>query len=86
MDTNIIVDHISSKDRFEQTFKSGINAQLGGLDREKATLVETITLPFKYPDAREKFGIKLTRGILLRGPAGCGKTCLVRSVTSNISL
>ena len=81
-DTYIIVDNISSKERFKLRLKSSFKKKLGGLDKERAILIETITLPFKYQDAREKFGIQFSRGVLLRGPAGCGKTCLVRSVTS----
>ena len=79
-DTKIAVDGISSKDRFEQNFKSNSKMKLGGLSRERSTLVDTVSLPFKYPDARDKYGIQFTRGILLRGPMGCGKTCLVRSI------
>ena len=76
--TKVKIEHISSKDRFEQKVKRSSSKQLGGLDREKHTLIDTITLPFKYPNAQHKFGIQFNRGVLLRGPSGCGKTCLVR--------
>ena len=78
--TKIKIEDISSKDRFEQKVKQYYGKKLGGLTMEKEILIDTITLPFKYPSAQEKFGIQFIRGILLRGPAGCGKTCLVRLV------
>ena len=76
--TKVKIEIISSKDRFEQKVKCNSSKKLGSLNREKHTLIDTITLPLKYPKAQHKFGIQFTRGVLLRGPSGCGKTCLVR--------
>ena len=76
--TKVKIENISSKDRFEQKVKRSSDKKLGGLNREKHILIDTVTLPFKYPSAQQKFGIQFTRGVLLRGPSGCGKTGLVR--------
>ena len=76
--TKVKIENISSIDRFEQKVKRSSGKKLGGLNREKHILIDTISLPFKYPNAQRKFGIQFNRGVLLRGPSGCGKTCLVR--------
>jgi transitional endoplasmic reticulum ATPase len=53
---------------------------VGGLIEAKRILEETIKFPLKYPELYQKFGTKRTKGILLHGPPGCGKTLLAKAL------
>lgn len=52
---------------------------LGGLDNEIALLRE-VALDIKTPELLAEYGIKRASGVLLQGPAGVGKTELVRAL------
>jgi transitional endoplasmic reticulum ATPase len=55
---------------------------IGGLDKVKQQLKETIEWPLKYPDAFKRLGIKPPTGILLFGPPGTGKTLLAKAIAN----
>ncbi len=57
-------------------------SDIGGLEKVKKGLKESIEWPLKYPEKFKKFGIRPPRGILLYGPPGCGKTLLAKAVAS----
>jgi transitional endoplasmic reticulum ATPase len=43
-------------------------------------LTETVIWPIVYPDTFTRLGVTSTRGLLLYGPPGCGKTYLVEAL------
>jgi transitional endoplasmic reticulum ATPase len=59
---------------------------VGGLDEAKKVLEENIKFPLMYPDIYQKFGGRQTKGVLLYGPPGCGKTLLAKALASETSM
>jgi len=57
---------------------------IGGMDEIKRKLIRAIEWPIRRMDAFKRLGIKPSKGVLLYGPPGCGKTRLVRAAASNI--
>merc|ERR1712164_7387 len=57
-------------------------ADIGGLEKVKQELKETIQYPLDYPEKFDKFGLPPYKGILFYGPPGCGKTLLAKAVAN----
>ena len=53
---------------------------VGGLDKVRQLLTESVTYPFTRPEAFAAAGVRAPRGVLLYGPPGTGKTLLARAV------
>ncbi|MFH0861040.1 MAG: CDC48 family AAA ATPase [Candidatus Altiarchaeota archaeon] len=55
---------------------------IGGLEKVKQELKESVEWPLNQPEAFKRVGIKPAKGILLYGPPGCGKTLLAKAVAN----
>ncbi len=55
---------------------------VGGLEKVKQLIKESVEWPLKYKESFERIGIKPPRGILLYGPPGTGKTLLAKAVAN----
>lgn len=59
---------------------------VGGLEKTKEALKESIEWPLKRADLFIKLGIRAPKGILLYGPPGTGKTLLAKAVANESEL
>ncbi|CAG9461510.1 unnamed protein product [Pedinophyceae sp. YPF-701] len=55
---------------------------IGGLEAVKAELCEMVELPLRHPEKLDRYGVRASRGALLHGPPGCGKTMLAKAVAA----
>jgi len=56
---------------------------VGDMAEVKQVLTEAVLWPLNYPDTFRRLGIEPTRGVLLHGPPGCGKTYIVRALAGS---
>jgi transitional endoplasmic reticulum ATPase len=59
---------------------------IGGLDREKAALAQSVIWPISHRALARSLRVELPRGILMAGPPGTGKTMLARALARESGL
>ncbi len=57
-------------------------SDVGGLEKTKERLRETIQWPLEYPQVFETLDMQAAKGVLLYGPPGTGKTLLAKAVAN----
>jgi SpoVK/Ycf46/Vps4 family AAA+-type ATPase len=59
---------------------------VAGLDDVKGMFKEAIEVPLLHPKLLEEFRVKPSKGILLFGPPGCGKTLVVKAASNELDV
>ena len=57
-------------------------SDIGGLEKVKQELQETVQYPVEHPDKFLKYGMQPSKGVLFYGPPGTGKTMLAKAIAS----
>jgi transitional endoplasmic reticulum ATPase len=55
---------------------------VGGLDKVKQELQETVQYPVEHPEKFLKYGMSPSKGVLFYGPPGTGKTLLAKAIAN----
>lgn len=78
----------SNPSALRETVVESVNVtwdDIGGLDKIKEELKETVEYPVLHPDQYTKFGLSPSKGVLFFGPPGTGKTLLAKAVATEVS-
>lgn len=84
---NVVIRNLGADlSKFSFQGSTGISwDDIGGLHDAKADMQEAIELPSMYPELYRSYGKKPVRGVMLYGPAGCGKTLLAKAAATSMS-
>jgi transitional endoplasmic reticulum ATPase len=55
---------------------------VGGLEKVKQELQETVQYPVEHPEKFLKYGMSPSKGVLFYGPPGTGKTLLAKAIAN----
>jgi SpoVK/Ycf46/Vps4 family AAA+-type ATPase len=67
-------------------FRKASFKDIGGLEDVKREVKNALMVPLLEPEMATKYGVKPTKGIMLFGPPGCGKTLMLRAVASDLNV
>ncbi len=73
------------KDEMEERHTKVKWKDVVGLERTIKVLKEAIEVPLLHQDLVEEYGVRPSRGVMLFGPPGCGKTLVVKAASNELS-
>lgn len=75
-----------SDDTYQFAQSTGVSwADIGGLQEAKSAIQEAIEIPYKHKDLYDAYKRKRSKGVLLYGPPGCGKTLLGKAAATSLA-
>lgn len=84
---SVIISSLGKEDdKFAFEGETGVRwDDIGGLEDAKRTMIEAVVQPRTHKDLFERYGKKPTKGVLLYGPPGCGKTMIGKATASAVA-
>lgn len=59
---------------------------VGGLEKQIEEIRDAVELPYMHRELFEEYSLEATKGILLYGPPGCGKTLIAKAVANSLAV
>lgn len=94
---SVSLDQLETYDKFRMDYERRSDAEekkpdemgvrwedVAGLADVRAVLLEAIEMPLLHEDVMKEMDVKASKGLLLFGPPGCGKTMIVKAAANEL--
>ena len=95
---SVTLDHLETYNKFRMDYERRSGAEekkpeakgvrwddVAGLDEVRQVLLEAIEIPLLHEDLMKEMDVKPSKGLLLFGPPGCGKTMIVKAAANELN-
>ena len=95
---SVSLDQIDTYDKFRMDYERRSDAEekkpddkgvrwedVAGLETVRQVLLEAIEIPLLHEDVMKEMDVKPSKGLLLFGPPGCGKTMIVKAAANELN-
>ncbi|MCX8175023.1 MAG: AAA family ATPase [Candidatus Micrarchaeota archaeon] len=98
MKPSVSIDQLETYNKFRMDYERRSEAEekkpdekgvrwedVAGLDEVRKVLLEAIEIPLLHEDLMAEMDVKPSKGLLLFGPPGCGKTMIVKAAANELN-
>jgi len=95
---SVSIDQLETYEKFRMDYERRSEAEekkpdeagvrwedVAGLDSVRQVLLEAIEIPLLHEDVMKEMDVKPSKGLLLFGPPGCGKTMIVKAAANELN-